>query len=81
MSRRKIDLHLNMYKKIKDDAPEFPAFTCPYIDSVILELEELRSQNDQLRECAEFWKNQTKKLCKEILELNTHITELEEEDL
>jgi len=78
--KRKIDLHLNIYKELKKYSPEPPPFTCPYIDNVITDLETLRTQNDELREYANYWKNQVKALCKEVHQLNDIIKEYESEE-
>jgi exo-beta-1,3-glucanase (GH17 family) len=78
--KRKIDLHLNIYDKLKTYSPEPPPYTCPYIDNVITDLESLRNQNDELREYSNYWKNQVKALCKEVHELNEIIKEYESEE-
>jgi len=45
---------LNQYLK---DAPKLPEFTCPNIDAAIDKLESLRSENSELRDCADYWKD------------------------
>jgi hypothetical protein len=80
MRRSTIHRYLNLYDKIKKEAPEFPDYTCPYIDDVIKSLEEIRAQNDALRDCAKHWKDQTKLLCEEVYELNRLLSEYEQED-
>ncbi len=60
-----------------------PDDTCPLIDSVISELEELREANTQLRKCAQYWEEAHDEMEKEtggeIDELNSKIAELENE--
>jgi hypothetical protein len=80
MRRSTIDRYLNIYDEIKAEAPEFPDHTCPYIDDAIKSLEELRAQNDALRDCALHWKDQVKLLCEEVYELNRLLSEYEQED-
>lgn len=70
---------LSIYNRIKLSAPDIPNITCPHIDSAILELENLRSMNDKLRDGYFFWKQECKKLSKELLALNKYIKNLEEE--
>lgn len=78
--KRKIDLHLNIYDEFKKHAPEPPPYTCPYIDDVITDLENLRNQNDELREYAKYWKKQVESLSEEIYKLNLLLKEYEFEE-
>ncbi len=68
-----------IYNRIKQSAPSIPNITCPYIDSAINELENIREMNEQLRDAYFFWRKECKKLSKELLLLNKHVEELEKE--
>ena len=67
------------YKKIKKIAPPIPGYTCPHIDKIQKNLENIRYQNEDLRDVGKFWKGMAMNLLEECCELNEYIKELEKE--
>ena len=72
------------YKEIREDCPEIPNNTCPLIDKTLkhvteieVTLEELRDQNEALREVGKFWRTTSMHLLKECCDLNKYINKLE----
>jgi len=74
------------YKDLVDDCPDIPADTCPhidkagdYIDKAHQVLEELRDQNEALREVGKYWRTTSIHLLQELCKLNRHTNKLENE--
>tara|TARA_X000001036_G_scaffold440125_1_gene494674 strand:- start:11269 stop:11529 length:261 start_codon:yes stop_codon:yes gene_type:complete len=59
---------LNYYERNAKDAPSMPEYTCGKIDDQIASLEELRLANDDLRHCAEFWRDRCELLAYKLQE-------------
>jgi len=56
----------NLYIRIKREAPDWPEWSCPHIDEAMEEMEEVRSINDRLRDCAIYYKDCCKDLASKI---------------
>ena len=67
------------YREIADECPQIPADTCPHIDKAQQYLEELRDQNEALREVGKYWRESSMKLLEECCGLNKIIMKLEDE--
>lgn len=74
------------YKELADDCPDIPGDTCPkidkvgdYIDKSYQLLEELRDQNEALREVGKYWRTTSIHLLEELCKLNKYINNLENE--
>ena len=67
MAIRKLDV----YSRLKKEAPVCPPFTCPHIDDAISSLEKLRAMNDDLRANVDYWKNACEDMQLIIDELET----------
>ena len=67
------------YKEIKEDCPPIPGNTCPHIDKAQKYLEELRDQNEALRDIGKYWRATAINLLQECCDLNRCIKELEDE--
>lgn len=67
------------YNRLKKEAPKFPNATCPHIDEAQRQLEELRDQNEKIREAYKYWKNLYKCLLVEVCQLNKYVQQLENE--
>lgn len=58
------------FKELIDQSPEGQIkYTCPAIDTAIVQLEELRESNTQLRDSALYWESRCKEVCDELDEL------------
>jgi len=66
------------YKELTEDCPEIPGNTCPHIDKAQQYLEELRDQNEALRDVGKYWRTTAMHLLQECCDLNRYIRELEE---
>ena len=62
---------LNKFQVFEKESPEFPDFTCPHIDDIIGNLEELREMNGKLRDCVGHWQNACEEMQTEIDELES----------
>jgi len=69
----------NGYKELLEDEPIIPDPTCPHIDKAQQYLEELRDQNEALREAMSYWRDKCCLLLEESCNLNKHIIFLENE--
>jgi hypothetical protein len=67
------------YKELYAESPQIPGFTCPHIDNAQQLLEEVRDQNEALREGGKYWREISMKLLSECCGLNRYINKLEEE--
>jgi len=74
------------YKELVEDCPEIPGDTCPhidkasdYIDKAVQLLEELRDQNEALREVGKYWRTTSIFLLQELCKTNKYINKLENE--
>jgi|TARA_A100000172_G_scaffold73224_1_gene54697 hypothetical protein len=66
------------YKELTEDCPEIPGNTCPHIDKAQQHLEELRDQNEALRDAGKYWRTTAMHLLQECCDLNRYIRELED---
>ena len=66
------------YKELTEDCPEIPGNTCPHIDKAQQHLEELRDQNEALRDAGKYWRTTAMHLLQECCDLNGYIRELED---
>ena len=62
---------LNKFQVFENESPEFPEFTCPHIDDIISNLEELREMNGKLRDCVGHWQNACEEMQSDIDELES----------
>ena len=76
--RRKL-LRKRLQHVLKTNSPPIPGFTCPHIDEIQKKLEDIRYQNEDLRDSGKFWRGAAMSLLEECCELNKYIKELEEE--
>ena len=67
------------YKEIKEDCPPIPGNTCPHIDKAQKYLEELRDQNEALRDAGKYWRATAINLLQECCDLNQYIKQIEDE--
>jgi len=67
------------YRELAEDCPEIPANTCPHIDKAQQFLEELRDQNEALRDVGKYWRTTSMHLLEELCKLNKYINKLENE--
>ena len=54
-----------------------PGYTCPEIDSIIAQLEVLRSENELLREWADYWKGEFEESERERDDLQMEVQSLQ----
>lgn len=74
-----MSLPTKKYKELYEDCPKIPSNTCPLIDKAQQHLEELRDQNEALREVGKYWKEVSMNLLKENCDLNKYVNKLEDE--
>ena len=67
------------YKDFTEDCPPIPGNTCPHIDKAQKYLEELRDQNEALRDVGKYWRATAINLLQECCDLNKCIKDLEDE--
>ena len=66
-------------KDLTEDCPPIPGNTCPHIDKAQKYLEELRDQNEALRDVGKYWRATAINLLQECCDLNKCIKDLEDE--
>ena len=67
------------YKDLTEHCPPIPGNTCPHIDKAQKYLEELRDQNEALRDVGKYWRATAINLLQECCDLNKCIKDLEDE--
>ncbi len=65
------------YRHLVEDCPPIPGDTCPHIDKAQQYLEELRDQNEALRDVGKFWRTTAMNLLQECCDLNKFINEID----
>jgi hypothetical protein len=68
------------YKDLKEDCPPIPDNTCPIIDEAQKKMEDLRDQNEALRDVGKFWRATSIRLLEECCDLNRYIKEIEKDE-
>jgi hypothetical protein len=76
---RRANFPTQAYKELYKECPPIPAPTCPYIDKAQQYLEELRDQNEALRDAVKYWREISMDLLKETCVLNRYTVMLEKE--
>ena len=81
-----MDFPTKGYKELREDCPDIPANTCPLIDNALkhvteieVTLEELRDQNEALRDVGKYWRTTSMHLLEELCKLNKYVNRLENE--
>ena len=67
------------YKELYRECPPTPAPTCPHIDRAQQYLEELRDQNEALRDVGKYWREISMDLLQETCDLNRYIADSDRE--
>ena len=68
------------FSNLKKECPPIPDVTCPLIDKTQRLLEDLRDQNEALRDVGKYWKHKSEELLVELCNCNRYIEELEEDE-
>jgi hypothetical protein len=68
------------FSNLKKECPPIPSPTCPLIDKAQRQLEELRDQNEALRDAGKYWKQKSEELLEELCNSNGYISELEADE-
>ena len=81
-----MDFPTKGYKELGEDCPDIPANTCPLIDKTLkhvteieVNLEQLRDQNEALRDVGKYWRTTSIHLLEELCKLNKYVNRLENE--
>ena len=77
--RNLMDFPTKGYRELVEDCPPIPGDTCPHIDKAQQYLEELRDQNEALRDAGKYWRQISIHLLQECCDLNKYINKLEHE--
>jgi len=63
------------YKELYQECPPIPGPTCSHIDKAQQYLEELRDQNEALRDAGKYWREISMDLLQEVCDLNRYIAD------
>tara|TARA_R100000742_G_C4263760_1_gene81631 strand:+ start:273 stop:491 length:219 start_codon:yes stop_codon:yes gene_type:complete len=68
------------FSNLRKECPPIPNPTCPLIDKAQRRLEDLRDQNEALRDVGKYWKQKSEELLEELCNSNEYISQLEADE-
>ena len=76
--RKKASAEISMLEAFEKDEPPKPTFTCPKIDALVGQFEELRDCNNDLRFWGEHWKDACIEMQLEIDNLKAQLSSIKD---